>query len=460
MPSNATPATTDLGVINSVIGAVSGRGVGGRRCSDAVAGPFGIDRYSSEVPPDGTVSRSEDDTAAGTAGDATAGTAGDATAGTAPGLVVDLDLRSVLALLLSLFALAMLAALAREASRTLTWLAIGVLLALALNPVVLRAQERLNVRRSIAVGLVLTTFLGVVVGLVFLLGPPVVDQARDFNDELPQVLRRLEDLPIVGDDIRANDVPEKIENWIDELPTRLGDNPSRVADAGRSVLSGVLSTLAIVLITITLLLDGSRVVRGLRRVVPLSRRSLVDRAGDTFYRIVGRYFAGSLFVAALAGTGVLIMGVILGLPLTPVAALWTASTNLIPQIGGFLGGALFVGLGLTKGPTTAVVCIAYFLAYQQLENHVIQPVVVGEAVDLSPPATMLAALVGASAAGVPGALLATPLVGVIKALYLEVRDPGRTEREAATRRARKRERGRVARMMRALRRGRPRDDAR
>ena len=154
-------------------------------------------------------------------------------------------------------------------------------------------------------------------------------------------------------------------------------------------------------------------------------------------------------VALLAGTGVLIMGVILKLPLTPVAALWTTSTNLIPQIGGFLGGSMFVALGLTKGPTTALICVVYFLAYQQLENHVIQPVVVGEAVDLSPPATMLAALVGASAAGVPGALLATPLVGVVKALYIEVRDPGRARRRAVSA-----DGARVTRLLRAVRRRR------
>jgi predicted PurR-regulated permease PerM len=366
------------------------------------------------VPPDGNASRDEE--------------------APAPALVVaDLDPRTVLALLFSLFALGLLAAVVRNASRTLTWLAIGSLLALALNPVVLRVQARLNIRRSIAVGVVLTGFLGIIAGLVFLLGPPVVDQARDFQRELPQVLTRLEDLPVVGDDIRKNDVPAKIEDWIDELPARLGENPSRVADAGQSVLSGVLATLAIVLITVTLLLDGSRVVRGLRRAVPRTRRAFVDRAGETFYQVVGRYFAGSLLVAMLAGTGVLIMGVILGLPLTPVAALWTASTNLIPQIGGFLGGSLFVLLGLTEGPTTAVICVIYFLGYQQLENHVLQPVVVGEAVDLSPPATMLAALIGASAAGVPGALLATPLVGVVKAIYLEVREPGRASRQAVRR---------------------------
>ena len=384
--------------------------VGARGRSDGVVGPFGIDRYSSGVPPDGTASRDEEP---------------DVT-------VADLDPRSVLALLVSLFVLTLLTAMARAASRTLTWLAIGALLALALNPVVLRTQERLKIRRSVAVGVVLSTFLGVIAGLVFLLGPPVANQARDFQRELPRVLNRLQDLPVVGDDIRKNDVPRKIEDWIDHLPERLGENPGRVAHAGQSVLSGVLAALAIVLITITLLLDGSRVIRGLRRAVPLSRRPFIDRAGDTFYRVVGRYFAGSLLVALLAGTGVLIMGVILKLPLTPVAALWTASTNLIPQIGGFLGGSMFVALALTKGPTTALICVVYFLAYQQLENHVIQPVVVGEAVNLSPPATMLAALIGASAAGVPGALLATPLVGVIKALYLEVRDPERAGRAAVS----------------------------
>jgi predicted PurR-regulated permease PerM len=339
--------------------------------------------------------------------------------------IVDLDGRTVLAMLASIFVLVVLAAFAREASRTLTWLAVGSLLALALNPVVLRVEQRLDVGRGLAVGVVLTMFLAVFTGVTVLLGPRVVDQARSFNHELPRVLHRLEDLPVVGGNIRKNHVPQKIKDWIDNLPQRLGNNPKRVADAGKSVLSGALAAFAVVLITVTLLLDGSRVVRGLRRAVPYRRRALVDRVGTTFYEVVGRYFAGSLVVALLNGTGILVVGTILGVPLTPAAAIWATVTNLIPQIGGFLGGFLFVALALTKSPTTALICLVYFLAYQQLENHVIQPVIVGEAVNLSPPTTMLAALVGASAAGVPGALLATPLVGVIKAIYLEVRNPDR-----------------------------------
>ena len=135
---------------------------------------------------------------------------------------------------------------------------------------------------------------------------------------------------------------------------------------------------------------------------------------------VGRYFAGSLLIAVLAGCGILIVGLLAGVPLAPVAAAWVMVTNLIPQVGGFLGGALFVLLGATQGPTTLLICLAWILVYQQFENHVLQPVIVGEAVDLSPPVTMIAALVGASAFGVPGALVAIPVIGTVKAIAIEL----------------------------------------
>ncbi len=118
---------------------------------------------------------------------------------------------------------------------------------------------------------------------------------------------------------------------------------------------------------------------------------------------------------------ILCTGLLLGVPLAPVAGLWTTLTNLIPQIGGFLGGGFFVLLALTQGPVEAVIALAVFMAYQNLENNVISPAIVGKAVNLSPPTTMLAALVGAAAAGVPGALVATPLLGAVKAIYLDRR---------------------------------------
>jgi predicted PurR-regulated permease PerM len=126
---------------------------------------------------------------------------------------------------------------------------------------------------------------------------------------------------------------------------------------------------------------------------------------------------------------VLTAGLALGVPLAPLAAVWSTLTNMIPQVGGFLGGSFFILLALTKSPVTALLAAVIFLGYQQFENNVIQPAVIGTAVNLTPPTTMLAALIGGAAAGVPGALVATPLLGALKALYLESRGRPLPERK-------------------------------
>jgi predicted PurR-regulated permease PerM len=128
-----------------------------------------------------------------------------------------------------------------------------------------------------------------------------------------------------------------------------------------------------------------------------------------------------MLVALMAGTVILVLGLALGVPLAPLAAAWITMTNLIPQIGGALGGIPFVLLGLTQGVGTGLACAAGFLIYQQCENNLIGPVVIGKVVKLSPPVTMAAALIGVSAGGVVGALIAVPIVGAVKTFYMELR---------------------------------------
>jgi predicted PurR-regulated permease PerM len=182
------------------------------------------------------------------------------------------------------------------------------------------------------------------------------------------------------------------------------------------------------LVVVTLLLDGDRLVRASQRLTPPQHRERVDRAGRQFYEIVGRYFAGSLFVALLHGFYVLTVGLILGVPLAPLLGLWAAVASLIPQIGGFLAGAPFVLLGFTEGATTGVISLLAFVLYLNFENHILSPIIVGEAVDLSAPTTMVGAIVGASVAGVPGALVSVPLLGAAKAIYLEATGRTRTRK--------------------------------
>jgi predicted PurR-regulated permease PerM len=338
-------------------------------------------------------------------------------------LVVDLDWRTSVVAVVAVLGLFALFQVVQSARQTLTWIVIGSLLAMALNPLVVAVGRRLHLRRGMAVGTVLVGLIAFGAAAVLLLGPPALREAQSVSSDIPHVTQELGDVPFIGATLRKNDVPAKLDQFLRDLPTRLGQDDEPVVTAVQAVLGGALAALMTVLVTVALLLDGRRVLRGVRRLVPHEHRDRFDRATSVLYRTVGRYFAGSLLVALLAGLNVLVVGLVLGVALAPLAALWTSLTNLIPQIGGFLGGSFFVLLGFAHSPTAGVICLVEFLLYQQLENHVIQPTIVGEAVDLSPPITMMAALVGASAAGVPGALVAVPLLGAAKVLALELRPP-------------------------------------
>jgi predicted PurR-regulated permease PerM len=341
---------------------------------------------------------------------------------------IDLDLRTILAVPTAVLGLFAVFAFVRSTRQTLTWIVIGTVLAVALDPVVDSVQRKMSVRRGVAVGVVGAAVVGAGLAVVIFLGPPAVREAQSFSSDLPGVVERLGELPIVGQRLQDADAPARVQEFIEELPSRLSNDDEPLVRIVESAFGGALATFSVVLVTLVLLLDGHRIVQGARRVVPLARRDEVDRVLDILTRTIGHYFAGSLFVAVLSGLAMLVVGLLVGVPLAPLAAIWATLTNLVPQIGGFLGGSFFVLLGFADGPRTGVICLAYFLVWQQIENHVIAPMIVGEAVDLSPPTTMMAALVGGAAAGVPGALVAVPLIGSAKAIYRELRGIERPER--------------------------------
>lgn len=311
------------------------------------------------------------------------------------------------------------AAFFRTTVRSLTVIGVGVLLAFAVEPLVLAVQRRIGCRRGAAVAAVGAGLLIAFGLLAILVGPPAARQAQDFGDELPVTLQEIEQLPVVGPRLQEADFAAKAEQRINTLPGQL--DSSGVGDAARGVLNGALNALGALLVALVVLIDGSRLVDRLRMAIPARHRERADTVGRVFYRVVGTYFAGSLLVASIGGTYVLIVGLAVGVPLAPVAAAWYAVVSLIPQVGGFLGTSFVTVLALTQGVVPALIVLVLVVAYMNTENYLITPAIVGEAVDLSPPVTMLAALVGGAAAGVPGALAATPLCGTVKAVYLQYR---------------------------------------
>ncbi len=334
---------------------------------------------------------------------------------------VRVELRSTVWITVAVLGAAAVLAVVRNAGPALTQVAIGVVLALALDPLVVATGRRLGLTRARAIAVVGGAFAAGGVLVALFVGPPATRQASEFGRQLPATVAEFEDLPLVGPSLRRADLEQRVDEWVDSLPTRF--DAETIQTAATRLLSNVVSFLVVIGVTVGALLDGPRLLSLVRSPLRNHPRHLarLDRAGQVMAITLGQYFGGSLTVAMLMGLVVLVIALSLSIPLAPLAALWAAMTGLIPQVGGFLGGGLLVMLALTQGPVTALVAAGLFIVYMNIENHVISPAIVGESVNLTPATTMLAAFVGGAIAGIPGTLVATPLVGAAKRLYLEFR---------------------------------------
>lgn len=337
---------------------------------------------------------------------------------------MNVDVRTVIGFALALVLLFLFQRTVGSAPRVIAAVVVSGLFALGLDHVVAALQRRLGWARPRAVAVVLIVATAAVVALTLLVLPEVVKQASRLGTDVPRTIRRLPEIPVLGPVLERNEVPAKVQDWVDQLPRRLALNASPLETAGRSIVEGVLSALLMLVIGVTMLLDGERLVNGARRLVPPPYRPRADRLGRIAYVALGRYMAGGIFVALTIGVYFFVIAMVLDLPLAPLIAVWVAVTSMIPQVGGALGGIPFVLLGFTLSPSTGFVCLVVFLVHQQIQNNVIHPVVVGRTVRLSAATTTIAAIVGATAGGFVGALVAVPLVGVVKTFYLDLRFPG------------------------------------
>jgi predicted PurR-regulated permease PerM len=192
-------------------------------------------------------------------------------------------------------------------------------------------------------------------------------------------------------------------------------------DVVRSVVTAVVGVITIVFLTYFMLLEGPRTIDGLLALLPESTRSRYERVGRDIYRSISGYVTGNLLISVLAGVLSTIVLFAVGSEFAIALGLLVAVLDLIPLAGATLA-AIIVStvIFIETDWIRALVVIAFFIAYQQFENHVVQPLVYGRTVQLSPLVVLCAVLVGAQLAGILGALLAIPVAGSLLAIAREI----------------------------------------
>lgn len=297
---------------------------------------------------------------------------------------------------------------------------ISVFLAFGLDPAV-RRLERMGLRRGQAVAVIFLAFVGFIVGFVWAVVPPLVRQVTSFATDLPDYLSDLaRRYPRVNRWLIENDVAQNLQDAVSNVPKAISGSFGNVLGIAGSVLSTLFNILTVLILTIYFLLSLSRIREGSLRLIPASRRERAKRLLDPILEKIGEYIAGQVVVALIGGILAGIFLTITGVPFPIALALWVTFAALIPLVGATLGAIPAVIVAFVDSVGLGVAVLIYFIVYQQIENYIIHPRIMTRAVDISPAAVLLAALIGGSLLGFVGALMAIPTAASIKLIVNEL----------------------------------------
>ena len=329
--------------------------------------------------------------------------------------------RTIVVVLGIILAAVLMIEIVRVARGVLVWILIAAFLALALNPLVAWLQEHGVRRRGLAV---MITFLSAIlailaIGATFV--PTLVEQVNDFIDAVPGYVERLTaGEGRLGFLEREYHIVQRVREAIAEggAARVLGLSGTALAIT-KGVVTAVVATVTIVFLTLFMLLEGPAWVERFYGLLPPEKQPRLRAIGHDIYRTIGGYVTGNLTISLIAGVVSTVVLLLVGVPYAVALGLLVAILDLIPLAGATIAAVLVTTVAFLDATTSGVIVLVFFVLYQQLENHVLQPIVYGRTVQLSPLAVLIAVLIGAELAGVIGALAAIPVAGTIQVILFD-----------------------------------------
>ena len=280
------------------------------------------------------------------------------------------------------------------------WVLIALFLAMALNPAV-EFLVRRGMKRGPAVGIVFVGAILVIVGIAATFVPTLVREVNDLADAVPGYIDDLtRGRGRLGFLERDYHIVERARDAIEKSGAGgvLGLSNTALS-LTKSILNAVIAVVTIAFLTLFMLLEGPTWVERVYGLLPEPSQPRWRKVGGDIYRTVGGYVTGNLAISLIAGVTSTAVLLGLGVPYAVALGLVVAILDLIPLAGATLAAIIVSVVGFLHSTTAGIVLVIFFVLYQQLENHVLQPLVYGRTVQLSPLIVLIAVLMGAELAG-------------------------------------------------------------
>ncbi len=328
---------------------------------------------------------------------------------------------------LTILLLAGLARLLFLVGEILVIVLLAAILATGLSPVVDRltrrewTRRRRRVSRPLAIALVYVGLLVALGAIGSLLITPMVVETREIVQRAPELYRQLQEM-LTGLQQRYTWLPDltSILNRLPQEAGQLGQYLGAATGVAFRVFGGVVSAVTVLILSIYMLLEGPIIKEGFLRLFPRAHQRRVETVLQHIGQKFGGWLRGQLFLGFVIGITAGLGTWVLGLPYPFLLGLAAGITELIPMVGPVLGAIPAVLVALF-GPTWRLLAvIVLFTVIQQVENNLLVPRVMKQAVGLSPLLTIVAIMIGAQLMGILGALLAVPIAAALQVIVGEI----------------------------------------
>src|SRR5690348_15030995 len=311
----------------------------------------------------------------------------------------------------------------------LLMIAVAGFLSLILNPLVIALQRWRIRRRGRAVAVVAIWTVVVFMGLLAAFGYPLASALAHFSHGLPSYVQAAEHgRGWIGHLVRRF----HLQAWVTRNAPKLQSLGTTLAKPALTAGKGAVSVLAtlgtIFALVVLFLLEGPKIREGLLDLLPPDRAAYYARVGREISQSATGYALGNLLTSLIAGLVIFVTLTVLGVPFPLLWAVWVALVDFLPMIGGALAGIPTVLFATGHSLTAGIVTAAAFIAYQQIENHVLNPVIMSRTVNVNPLLVLLSILVGTSIGDWLGgffgafvaALISIPVAGALQVIAREL----------------------------------------
>lgn len=311
-----------------------------------------------------------------------------------------------------------------KAAHVLLLIFIAFFLALALNSPVNWLGQKLPGRSRGSRALATTiSFLIVVIALgtfIASLAPPLVKQTQGFISAAPSLIEDFKEQDsATGNFIREHQLEDDIDSISQQLTNRIKSSGGVAFTTAQKIGSSFFSVLTVLVLTFMMLVEGPRWLKFTQEITPERHQELYERLRRDMYRVIKGYVNGQLLLAVVAALFILPMLLVLDISYPVALMVVVLICGLIPMVGHTIGGIIVTTVALFTSINAAIIIVAYYILYQQIENYFVQPRIQANTTNMSPLLVFSALIIGASLGGVIGALVAIPIAGCIRIGLLE-----------------------------------------